>query len=62
MLIYDMIAKNLFNEFYFFKSNKELNSKNKVCILSIKNNLNKKFKKKYFVNTYLDKDILIHYC
>ena len=61
MLIYNMIAKNLFNEFYFFKSNKSINSKNKINILTIRNRLNKKFKKKYFVNTYLDKDNLIHY-
>ena len=56
-----MIVKNLFNEFYFFKSNKIINSNNKINVLSIKAHLNKKFKKKYFVNTYLDKDSLIHY-
>jgi len=58
---YKMILKNLFNEFYLFKSNKILNNKDKVNVLDIKRNLNNKFKNKDFVNTYLDKDTLIHY-
>ena len=60
-LIYNIISKNLFNEFYFFKSNEILNNKYKVNILGIKNNLGKKFKKKEFINTYLDKDSLVRY-
>jgi len=56
-----MITKKLFNEFYLFKSNKILTNKDKINVLSIKRNLNKKFKNKDFVNTYLDKDTLMHY-
>ena len=56
-----MISKKLFNEFYLFKSNKNLNNKEKIKVFDIKRNLNKKFKNKYFVNTYLDKDNLMHY-
>ncbi len=60
-LTYNMISKKLFNEFYLFKSNKILNNKNKIKVLNVKRNLDKKFKNKNFVNTYLDKDSLIHY-
>jgi len=60
-LTFNIISKNLFNEFYFFKSNEILNNKYKINILNIKNNLSKKFKKKEFINTYLDKDSLIRY-
>ena len=56
-----LLEQNLFNEFYFFKSNKILNNKDKIKILDIKNNLHKKFENKSFINTYLDKDKLIHY-
>ena len=55
------ISNNLFNEFYLFKSNKILNNKGKINVLDIKKNLNRKFKNKDFVNTYLDKDTLMHY-
>ena len=61
VLTYKMISKNLFNEFYLFKSNKHLNNKGKIKVLDIKLNLNKKFKNKDFINTYLDKDTLMHY-
>ena len=60
-LINEMIVKNLINEFYLFKSNKNLNYKDKINVINIKKNLNKKFKNKNYVNTYLDKDKLIHY-
>jgi len=56
-----MISKRLFNEFYLFKSNKILNNKGKINVLNVKRNLDKKFKNKNFVNTYLEKDSLIHY-
>ena len=56
-----LLEQNLFNEFYFFKSNKILNNKDKIKILDIKINLHKKFENKSFINTYLDKDKLIHY-
>ena len=60
-LTHKMISKSLFNEFYLFRSNKALNYKDKINVLDIKTNLNKKFKNKNFVNTYLDKDTLMHY-
>jgi len=56
-----MISNNIFNEFYLFKSSKILNNKDKIKVLNIKKNLNKTFKNKNFVNTYLDKDTLMHY-
>ena len=60
-LTLNIILQNLFNEFYLFKSNKILNYKGKINVLNIKNNLDKKFKNRDFVNTYLDKDKLMHY-
>ena len=56
-----MILKSLFNEFYLFRSNKVLNYKDKINVLDINRNLNKKFKNRNLVNTFLDKDTLIHY-
>ena len=49
------------NEFYLFKSNKNLYNKGKINVLSINKILNKNFKSKKNINTYLDKDKLIHY-
>jgi len=59
-LTYKILKSNLFNEFYLFKSNKKLTNKGKISVLSINKNL-KIFKNKNPVNTYLDKDTLIHY-
>ena len=56
-----MILQELFNEFYFFMSNKTLNFKYKINVSDIKKNLNSKFKNKKFVNTYLEKNTLTHY-
>tara|TARA_Y100000590_G_scaffold357999_1_gene413142 strand:+ start:298 stop:1398 length:1101 start_codon:yes stop_codon:yes gene_type:complete len=61
ILTYKILSKNLFNEFYLFKSNKNINNKDKISILDVKKSLDKKFKNKYLVNTYLDKDTLMHY-
>tara|TARA_A100001011_G_C14248079_1_gene816525 strand:+ start:59 stop:1159 length:1101 start_codon:yes stop_codon:yes gene_type:complete len=61
ILTNEMVSKNLFNEFYFFQSNKKLTNKIKINVFNIKTKLNKKFKNKYYVNTYLDKDKLMHY-
>ncbi len=55
------LLQNLFNDFYLFKSNKNLYKKHKIKVFNIKKYLNKKFKNKNFVNTYLDKDELIYY-
>ena len=60
-LTYNIISQKLFNEFYFFKSNKNLNNKDKINVLDVKKRLDKEFKNKYSVNTYLDKDKLMHY-
>ena len=60
-LTYKILSKKLFNEFYLFKSDKKLNNKGKINVLNINKNLNKNFKYKKYVNTYLDKDTLIHY-
>jgi len=60
-LTYNMISKKIFNEFYLFKSSKTLNYKDKIKILDVKRELDKEFKNKDFVNTYLDNDKLIHY-
>ncbi len=61
ILTYKMLSKKLFNEFYLFKSNNILNNKHKIKVLDIKKKLNKAFKNKNFINTYLDKDTLMHY-
>ena len=57
----NIISQKIFNEFYLFKSDKILNNKHKINVLDVKKQLDKEFKNKYFVNTYLDKDKLIHY-
>jgi len=57
----NMISKNLFNEFYLFKSNRIIHSKAKIKVFDIKNYLDTKFKNSNLINTYLDKDRLIHY-
>jgi len=60
-LTLSMLSQKLFNEFYLFKGNKILKNKLKISILSINRKLNKFFNNKKIVNTYLDKDNLIHY-
>tara|TARA_Y100000590_G_C15576328_1_gene960598 strand:- start:117 stop:1214 length:1098 start_codon:yes stop_codon:yes gene_type:complete len=59
-LTYKLLNLNLFNEFYLFKSNKKLTNKGKISVLSINKKL-KIFNKKMKVNTFLDKDNLMHY-
>ena len=58
---HNILSEKLFNEFYLFKSNKLINNKDKINVLNISKKLNKDFKNKKYVNTYLDKDTLIHY-
>ncbi len=58
---HNILSEKLFNEFYLFKSNKLINIKDKINVLNISKKLNKDFKNKKYVNTYLDKDTLIHY-
>jgi len=57
----NILKEKLFNEFYLFKSNKNINNKYAINVKNINKYLNKTFIKKKKVNTYLDKDILIHY-
>ena len=58
---FNFISQKIFNEFYLFKSGKILNNKDKINVLDVKKLLDKEFKNKYFVNTFLDKDKLVHY-
>ncbi len=57
----NILKENLFNEFYLFKSNNKIIGKDKINVKSIYKDLNITFKKKKIVNTFLDKDLLIHY-
>jgi len=56
-----ILQEKLFNEFYLFKSNKKINNKDAINVKNINKTLNKIFKSKKKINTYLDKDSLIHY-
>ena len=55
------LKEKLFNEFYLFKSSEKINSVNSISIRNIRKSLVKSFKSSKIVNTYLDKDSLIHY-
>ncbi len=57
----NILKAKLFNEFYLFKSNNKIISKDILNVKNININLKKTFKNKEKVNTYLDKDSLIHY-
>ena len=57
----NILKDKLFNEFYLFKSSKKIFGKDKINIQNINKNLNITFKRKESINTYLDKDILLHY-
>ena len=61
ILTNDILKEKLFNEFYLFRSSKELINKGSINVKSINKNLNIIFKSKKNVNTYLDKDTLLHY-
>ncbi len=57
----NILNEKLFNEFYLFKSSKNINNKNAINVENINKNLDKFFKNNKKINTYLDKDSLIHY-
>ena len=57
----NILKEKLFNEFYLFKSSKNINNKNAIHVKNINKTLNKTFKSKKNINTYLDNDSLIHY-
>ena len=56
-----ILKEKLFNEFYLFKSNNKITNKDRLDVKIINSNLKKIFKNKENINTYLDKDSLIHY-
>ena len=57
-----MLLKNLYNEFYLFKSDRIISANKGLNISKITNKLNKNYKKKTNLNTYLEKDTILHYC
>ena len=57
----NILKEKLFNEFYLFKSNNKIISNDGLNVKIIDKNLKKIFKSKENINTYLDKDLLIHY-
>ena len=61
ILTNNILKEKLFNEFYLFKSSKKLTRRGTINVKNINKNLNITFKKKKNINTYLDKDSLIHY-
>jgi len=61
ILTNNILKEKLFNEFYLFKSSKKMIIKNSINVKNISKNINNTFKNKENVNTYLDKDILLHY-
>ena len=61
ILTNNILKEKLFNEFYLFKSSKKMIIKNSIDVRNISKNINSAFKNKENVNTYLDKDKLLHY-
>ncbi len=57
----NILKEKLFNEFYLFKSNNKIINKDRINVKNINKNLKIIFKNKENINTYLDKDSLIHY-
>ena len=60
-LMTNFLRENLLNEFYFFKSDKIITSRNKINISSLVKMINNTYKNKKKINTYLDNDTLTHY-
>ena len=61
ILTNNILKDNLFNEFYLFKSSKKKINKSTLDVKSVNKKLNIIFKRKKKINTYLDKDSLMHY-
>ena len=55
------IKSGFVNQFFLFESNKLLKNYGQLKINNILNKLNKTFKKKLIVNTFVDKDRIIRY-
>ncbi len=60
-LTMNFLESNFFNQFYLFKSNKRLGIRGKLKITNIVRKLPVKFKFHKKINTFIDKDELIHY-
>ena len=60
-LTMNFLESNFFNQFYLFKSNKRLGIRGKLKINNIVRKLPVKFKFHKKINTFIDKDELIHY-
>ena len=60
-LTMNFLESNFFNQFYLFKSNKSLGIRGKLKITNIVRKLPVKFKFHKKINTFIDKDELIHY-
>ena len=57
----NFLNENLLNEFYFFKSDKIILNRHKINISSLVKMINKNYKNKKKINTYLGNDTLTHY-
>ncbi len=55
------ISNRLFNEFYLFKSSKNLTKNGSINILNTLKSISKNFKKRSLLDTYLDKDKIIKF-
>ena len=60
-LMTNFLKENLLNEFYFFKSDKIILNRHKINISSLVKMINKNYKNKKKINTYLGKNTLTHY-
>ena len=60
-LMTNFLNENLLNEFYFFKSDKFISNRNKINVSSLIKMINKYYKNKKKINTYLGNDTLTHY-
>ena len=60
-LMSNFLKENLLNEFYLFKSDKILLNGHKINISSLIKLINKHYKNKKKINTYLGNDTLTHY-
>ena len=60
-LMTNFLKENLLNEFYLFKSDKIISHRDKINISSLVKMINKKYKNKKKINTYLNKDTITQY-
>ena len=60
-LMTNFLKENLLNEFYFFQSDKIISNRHKIDISSIFKMVNKNYKNKKKINTYLGNNTLTHY-